>query len=100
MGAQLSRRSPVKQVLYAFFCLLFLATTVNAQTNSTISKPPNLSSSVYTGSISSVKHSAPQPSKVLSGPVQVGIKLQDPPLVVAVGANAKQNGITMTADQQ
>ncbi len=32
----------------------------------------------------------------LTGTVQVGIKLQDPPLVVAVGVNAKQNGITMT----
>lgn len=37
---------------------------------------------------------------VLSGLVQVGIKMQDPPLVVAVGANAKKTGITMTADQQ
>jgi subtilisin family serine protease len=90
----------VKQAVYAFFCLLFLATTVNAQSSSTISTPPNLASSVYTGGTSTVKHSAPQPHAVLSGPVQVGIKLQDPPLVVAVGANAKQNGITMTADQQ
>ncbi len=66
--------------------------------NSHVSTPPNLSSSAYTGSISSVHHANPE--EVLSGPVQVGIKLQDPPLVVAVGANAKQNGITMTADQQ
>jgi hypothetical protein len=36
----------------------------------------------------------------LTGQVQLAVKLQDPPLVVAVGANAKQNGITMTADQQ
>ena len=34
------------------------------------------------------------------GPVVVNVKLLDPPLVVAVGANAKQNGITMTPDQQ
>jgi len=32
--------------------------------------------------------------------VQVAIKLQDPPLAVAVGANAKQNGIRMTAAEQ
>jgi subtilisin family serine protease len=37
---------------------------------------------------------------VLSGQVQVAIKLQDPPLVEAVGAGAKQTGISMTADQQ
>ena len=38
----------------------------------------------------------PSFQKTLSGPVQLAIKLQDPPLVVAVGANAKQNGIAMT----
>jgi subtilisin family serine protease len=36
----------------------------------------------------------------LSGKVQVAIKLQNSPLVVAVGPNAKQNGIQMTAAQQ
>ncbi len=36
----------------------------------------------------------------LTGQVQLAVKLQDPPLVVAVGANAKQNGIKMTAAQQ
>jgi subtilisin family serine protease len=36
----------------------------------------------------------------LTGVVEVGIKLQDPPLVVAVGANAKQNGSSMSAAQQ
>jgi subtilisin family serine protease len=36
----------------------------------------------------------------LTGITQLAIKLQDPPLVVAVGANAKQNGIRMTADEQ
>ena len=39
-------------------------------------------------------------NKALTGKVQVGIKLQDPPLVVAVGVNAKQTGIAMTAAQQ
>jgi subtilisin family serine protease len=39
-------------------------------------------------------------SAPLTGIVQLGIKLSDPPLVVAVGANAKQNGTTMTAAQQ
>jgi len=40
------------------------------------------------------------PQRALKGQVQIAIKLQDPPLVVAVGANAKQNGIKMTAAQQ
>jgi hypothetical protein len=37
---------------------------------------------------------------VLTGAVQMGIKLQDPPLVVAVGSRAKRQGIRMRADQQ
>ena len=42
-----------------------------------------------------------QPAQsVMKGQVQLAIKLQDPPLVVAVGTNAKQNGITMSASQQ
>ena len=32
--------------------------------------------------------------------MQVAVKLQDPPLVVAVGANAKQLGIAMSDTQQ
>ncbi|MBV9404349.1 MAG: S8 family serine peptidase, partial [Acidobacteriaceae bacterium] len=39
-------------------------------------------------------------AKTATGAVQLAIKLQDPPLVLAVGANAKQNGIAMSADQQ
>ena len=35
-----------------------------------------------------------------TGPVQAILRLQLPPLVVAVGAGAKQNGISMTAAQQ
>jgi minor extracellular serine protease Vpr len=52
----------------------------------------------YQGPVSSVQ--PPSQSGKAKGLVQVGIKLQDPPLVVAVGVNAKQNGITMTAAQQ
>jgi subtilisin family serine protease len=59
---------------------------------------PDLSDSQYVGDISALPASAHQNAP--TGIVQVGIKLQDPPLVVAVGPNAKQNGIPMTAAQQ
>ena len=62
-------------------------------------KVPDVSSGVYTGAKSSFPYTQPAQS-VMQGQVQLAIKLQDPPLVVAVGANAKQNGITMTASQQ
>jgi subtilisin family serine protease len=53
---------------------------------------------VYSGPALAV--SGPQSLTTKTGTIQAAIKLQDPPLVVVVGANAKQNGITMTADQQ
>jgi len=60
---------------------------------------PDVSSLAYTGTAVTAPYSPPSQS-TLTGQVQLAIKLQDPPLVVAVGANAKQNGIAMTADQQ
>ena len=60
---------------------------------------PDVSSSAYSGSRVTAPYSRPSQS-TLTGQVQLAIKLQDPPLVVAVGANAKQHGITMTAVQQ
>ena len=72
--------------------------TIPAQTQH-VTAPANLPSYVYTGSVSRVK--APTSyQQAKAGPIQVAIKLSDPPLVVAVGAGAKQNGITMTAAQQ
>jgi len=59
----------------------------------------DVSSAAYTGTRTTGPYSAPSQS-TLTGQVQVAIKLSDPPLVVAVGANAKQNGIKMTAAQQ
>jgi minor extracellular serine protease Vpr len=70
----------------------------NAQTHIRAATPSNIRSHIYTGPISTFSHSGPK--KAPTGLVQVGIKLQDPPLVVAVGANAKQNGIRMKPDQQ
>jgi hypothetical protein len=72
--------------------------TISAQTRH-VTAPPNLSTSVYTGSVSKVNPPTSYKSAE-SGPVQVAIKLSDPPLVVEVGANAKQTGIKMTAAQQ
>jgi subtilisin family serine protease len=60
---------------------------------------PDMSSAAYPGTVMTAPYSAPSQS-TLTGQVQLAVKLQDPPLVVAVGANAKQNGITMTAGQQ
>jgi hypothetical protein len=60
---------------------------------------PDVSSYTYQGTIVRVPYSRPAQS-VLTGTVQLAIKLQDPPLVVAAGANAKQRGIAMTAVQQ
>jgi len=51
------------------------------------------------GPIAAVLPPASAPT-TLSGPVQVAVKLEDPPLVVAVGAHAKQNGFALTPDQQ
>jgi subtilisin family serine protease len=48
-----------------------------------------------------VQQKAGPPAVTLtSGRVQVVVRLSDPPLTVAVGPNAKQAGITMTAAQQ
>jgi subtilisin family serine protease len=65
------------------------------------SHPAIWSTAIYTGPRSSTP--LPQGANArngITGPVQAAIKLQDPPLVVAVGANAKQTGIQMTAAQQ
>jgi len=64
-----------------------------------VTTPPDISSATYTGPVSKVKPPTTS-QRAKSGPVQIAIKLSDPPLAVAVGANAKQNGITMTAAQQ
>jgi subtilisin family serine protease len=72
--------------------------TISAQTRH-VNAPGNLPSYIYTGPVSKVSPPTSYKS-AKSGPVRVAIKLSDPPLVVEVGTNAKQNGITMTAAQQ
>ena len=68
---------------------------------SRVGTPGDLSSLIYTGPKSAVAQPKGAGAKNgITGTVQVAIKLQDPPLVVAVGANAKQTGIQMTATQQ
>ena len=81
-------------------CLILtsaIAGCLLSQTNSNFQ--PDVSSYAYQGTIVKVPYSRPAQS-VLTGTVQLVIKLQDPPLVVAAGANAKQRGIAMTAAQQ
>jgi subtilisin family serine protease len=89
----------VKHRLCAAFCLLALIHLAHAQSTSNVGTPANLTASTYTGPIMTGPRTRVA-GAALTGTVQVGIKLQAPPLVVAVGANAKQTGITMTPDQQ
>ena len=78
-------------------CGPLLYTVASAQTGS--HGIVDASSLSYKGGITKAPYSRPAQS-VLTGQVQLAVKLSDPPLVVAVGANAKQNGITMSAAQQ
>ena len=89
----------MKRTFFLSILLFALCTVATAQKGSSITYPANLSGSVYTGPITAAKGPSGT-SKALTGRVQVGIKLQDAPLVVAVGVNAKQTGIAMTAAQQ
>jgi subtilisin family serine protease len=63
------------------------------------SAAPDASAAAYNGPVSTFPYSPPAQS-TMQGQAQIAIKLQNAPLVVAVGANAKQRGITMTPDQQ
>ena len=88
-----------KMVLFALLGLFLWPESAISQKKSHVSAPGDLKKSAYKGAISRVP-SSKNKQLVLTGTVQVGVKLSDPPLVVAVGANAKQNGIKMTAAQQ
>lgn len=84
-----------------FLCggLVLGPTAAVAQVRLQPAMPGNLSKAAYQGAIS--RSSSIKSQRLPStGPVQVAVKLQDPPLVVEVGANAKQHGIAMTAAQQ
>ena len=69
-----------------------------AQTSSQVSTPIDLPSYIYTGPALTLV--PPRSSETGQGMVDVAVELEDPPLAVVVGANAKQNGIAMSADQQ
>ena len=87
----------MKQIV-SLSSLLLLASSVGAAQAGHVSSA-DTSAFTYSGPVSAVRPPAVT-GKSLKGLVQVGIKLQDAPLVVAVGVNAKQTGIKMTADQQ
>jgi subtilisin family serine protease len=92
----------VKKAL-RFTCLgaMLLQFLAFGQKVSRVGTPSDLSSLIYTGPRSAVAPPKGASAKHgITGTVQVAIKLQDSPLVVAVGANAKQTGILMTAAQQ
>ena len=91
----------MKSVCRACLGAALLEVLAFGQTQLPVGSPGNLSSVLYTGPRSKV--ALPQGAGAkngLTGMVRVAIKLSDPPLVVAVGANAKQTGILMTAAQQ
>src|SRR5580693_5654871 len=91
------RRCPLKRELCLIGFLSALSCVAAAQSGTTIAAVPGTSQ--YTGAISNAAGPA-YSSKALTGLVQIGIKLSDPPLVVAVGVSAKKTGIAMTAAQQ
>ena len=73
-----------------------------AQNSSHVQTPLDIAASLYGGPVVKVTppagaHSTSSPT---TGPVQLILRLQLPPLVVAVGVGAKQNGIQMSAAQQ
>jgi minor extracellular serine protease Vpr len=80
----------------AFLAVVFGALPFYAAAQ--ISNPALVSSDLYAGTAGNV--TSPRSSFQATGRVQVLLRLQLPPLVVAVGAGAKQKGITMTAAQQ
>ena len=89
----------MNQVICAgIVCIVMSGTAMEAQTGG---KAPvtDASSAAYGGAVTTFAYTAPSQS-TKTGKVQLAIKLQSPPLVVAVGANAKKTGITMSASQQ
>jgi subtilisin family serine protease len=77
--------------------LAILSAPAFAQAQGHVQMPAGLDSSPYIGA--PVTSGGPAIAQRI-GQVQVAIKLVDAPLVVAVGANAKQNGIAMSTAQQ
>ena len=87
----------MKLLLRLAICLVVLQQAAAfAQTTSPIAVLPGGSSLQYNGPVSQVAGPARLRTKI--GTIQAAIKLSDPPLVVAVGANAKQNVATMKAN--
>jgi len=87
----------MKRMACGAFCFLLAVQVANAQKNLPAGPPVNAQAASPVALPSGPHGIAATSAK---GTVQLGIKLQDPPLVVAVGANAKQNGIAMTDTQQ
>ena len=89
----------MRSIVLTFLCSSALLNVSAIAQIGTRGAVPDVSSLTYKNGISKMPYSRPAQSS-LTGQVQLAVKLQDPPLVVAVGANAKQNGIKMTAAQQ
>jgi subtilisin family serine protease len=90
----------VKQLVrIALTLAMLLQVAAFAQIQNSASQQADASAYLYDGPVTQT-NAAPPSQSAKVGTMQMAIKLSDPPLVVAVGVNAKTKGITMTAAQQ
>lgn len=88
----------MKRIACGVFCLLLAGQIANAQQGSNLAPLNNAQVLTSSGPIKGLKPANSGGAK--KGVVQLAVKLSDPPLVVAVGANAKQLGIAMSDSAQ
>jgi hypothetical protein len=84
----------MKRIACGAFFLMLAGQIANAQLGSNLTPLNNVQILTPSGPIKGLKPA--NTGGAVKGIVQVAVKLQDPPLVVAVGANAKQLGIAMS----
>ncbi len=88
----------MRRIACGVFCLLLAGPIANAQQGSNLTPLNNVQALTPSGPIKGLKPANSGGAK--KGIVQLAVKLSDPPLVVAVGANAKQLGIAMSDNAQ
>ena len=88
----------MNRIACGVFCLLLAGQIANAQQGSNLTPLNNVQILTPGDPIKGLKPA--NSGGAVKGTVQVAVKLQDPPLVVAVGVNAKQLGIAMSDNQQ
>jgi subtilisin family serine protease len=88
----------MKRTVCGVFCLLLVGQIAQAQQGSRLTPLNNVQILSPGGPIKGLKPA--NTGGAVKGIVQVAVKLQDPPLVVVAGVNAKQLGIAMSDNQQ